>query len=374
MPSVPQSSNFRAPVLADLYRAGVLDEVAAASYTNVEAVWDWRKLDGTLLASMHWGLLKDDPNPRFHSPFAFQLGQHLLAGVLTKICNQYPTTKVLFGHTLTGLTQDEKGVTLTIARKDQEDLKLHADYVVGADGGRSATRKLIGQRLEGFTWNETFVAMNVHFPFIKYGWGEANFLVGGMKWAVAGRSGPDGNPWRVAFGFDQVGLTDEEILELAPKRLKEILPGDEPFEIVQAAQYRVHQRQVQNYKTGRVILMGDAAHLNNPMGGFGLTTGLTDAGCMAEALSMVVRGEKEESFLQAACDVRHKLFQDISNPGSQRFKRLVQEDPNNIPKDDMDFFTNIRDDQNYEVNALRGIIGLYTPVEDVQALIDAGKV
>jgi hypothetical protein len=100
---------------------------------------------------------------------------------------------------------------------------------------------------------------------------------------------------------------------------------------------------------------------------------LTDAGCVVEALSLVILGQKDESFLQAACDIRHRLFQEISNPGSQRFKKMAQEDPENIPKDDMEFFNSIANDPVFEKNALKGIINLYTPVEDVQAMLDSQK-
>jgi hypothetical protein len=220
--------------------------------------------------------------------------------------------------------------------------------------------------LDGFTWEEeAFVACNVYYPFDKHGYGEANFLIGGMEWAVTGRCGPEGDPWRVAYGI-KPGMSDEWVRKNAEERIKAIVPGDEPFEIVQAAQYRVHQRQVKQYKVGRVVLAGDAAHLNNPIGGFGLSTGMTDAGCIAEALSEVVNGKKPESFLQAACDMRYKIFRDISNPGSQRFKKIVQQDPDNIGADDLEFFRKLREDPGFQKQALMGTLGLYTPVEDIE--------
>jgi 2-polyprenyl-6-methoxyphenol hydroxylase-like FAD-dependent oxidoreductase len=354
-------------VLADLARAGVLNEVAEICYANEDSKWNWYKVDGTLLASMHWASVVDEnePNPRLFRPYSLQCGQHLLAEVLTKQCAKFPTTKILFGHELTGLEQDENGVKMNATKLDGEVVELEADWVVGADGGKSATRKLIGLTLDGFTWEkETFVAMNVHYPFNKYGFGPANFLIGGKKWAVIGRSGPEGNPWRVAYGIEP-GMTDEWVWNNAPERLKEILPGPEPYEIVQAAQYRVHQRQVKNYKVGRVVLAGDAAHLNNPIGGFGLTTGMTDAGCIAEALGLVINGQKPESFLQAACDKRLGVFRDISNPGSQRFKRVVQEDPDTMPAEDITFFKRLREDPAFVQQSLLGTLALYTPVEDI---------
>jgi 3-(3-hydroxy-phenyl)propionate hydroxylase len=344
-----------------------LDDVAEICYAKEDSKWNWYKLDGTLLASMHWAAVVDEsePNPRLFRPYTLQCGQHLLAEVLTKKCAEFPTTKILFGHALTGLEQDENGVKLKATKLDGEVVEFEADWVVGADGGKSATRKLIGLTLDGFSWDkEAFVAVNVHYPFNKYGFGPANFLIGGKKWAVVGRSGPEGHPWRVAYGIEP-GMADEWVWKNAVERLQELLPGPEPYEIVQAAQYRVHQRQVKTYKVGRVVLVGDAAHLNNPIGGFGLTTGMTDAGCIAEALGLVIVGHKPESFLQAACDTRLRIFRDISNPGSQRFKRLAQEDPDNMPAEDAAFFKRLREDPAFVRQSLLGTLALYTPVEDI---------
>ena len=144
------------------------------------------------------------------------------------------------------------------------------------------------------------------------------------------------------------------------------MPGSEPFKIVQAAQYRVHQRQVKTYKVGRVVLAGDEAHLNNPIGGFGLTAGMADAGCIAEALGHVINETKPESFLQAACDMRWRIFRDISNPGSQRFKAIVQQDPENIGEENLDFFRKLREDATFQKESLLRTLALYTPVEDIE--------
>jgi 3-(3-hydroxy-phenyl)propionate hydroxylase len=356
-------------VLADLARAGVLDDVAAICYAGEEPTLCWRKLDGTVLATVRWfsaAALGEGQTPRLYKPYSLQCGQHLLAKVLAQHCARFPTTKVLFGHTLTGLEQDDQGVKLTVAKLDGTVARITADWVVGADGGKSATRKLVGLTLDGFTWEEeVFVALNVHFPFNKYGFGPANFLVGGKEWAVTGRTGPEGDPYRVAYGI-KPGMSDEWVLENAPERLKKILPGPDPYKIVQAAQYRVHQRQVKNYKVGRVILAGDAAHLLNPIGGYGLTTGLTDAGCMAEALGLVINGQKPESFLRAACDVRLRVFRDFTNPASQRAKRLVQQEPGNLPAEDLAFYERIENDPSFQREILLGALAMYTPVEDIE--------
>lgn len=331
-------------------------------FADERAIWTWRTLGGGVLAEMHWSLLEDVQRPDLHKPYTLQCGQHLLAKVLIEYCEKFATAKIHFGHRVHDLSQTDDKVTVSVSRSNSDEaFQVEADYVIGADGGRSATRKLIGQHLDGFTWDESFVAMNIHFPFEKYQWGAANFLIGGRDWAVAGRTGPGSDPWRVAYGVEP-GLTDDEVLQRAPERLKTILPGPDEFQIVQCAQYKVHQRQVKQYKVGRVMLAGDAAHLNNPIGGFGLTTGMTDAGCISDALIAVIGGQASEQTLQEACEIRHQIWATISNPGSQNFKRIVQQDPDNISQEDMDFFKRLNDDVEFQRSALLGSLRIHTPL------------
>ena len=124
---------------------------------------------------MHSSPLEDAADERLVKPSTLQCGQHLLAKVLAKYCGRFPTTNVLFDHALVELEQntDSKKVVAKVAKggDTESDLTFTADWVHGADGGKSSIRKLIGESLKGFTWDtERFVAMNVYFQFAKYGW------------------------------------------------------------------------------------------------------------------------------------------------------------------------------------------------------------
>ena len=202
-------------------------------------------------------------------PYSLMIGQHLIAGIILERLAQYSSTQVLFNHEVIHLAQDDRGVTLKVRNiLNGTEVELKASYVVGADGGRSFVRRAIGQQLEGFTYeNEIFVAANIYFPFENYPeYLTRNFLVDEKQWAVVARTGREGEPWRVAYGEDP-NIPEAEIRERAASRIRELLPGPEPFEIVRLQPYRVHQRTADKYRVGRVLLAGDAAHLNNPIGG-----------------------------------------------------------------------------------------------------------
>ena len=151
-------------------------------------------------------------------------------------------------------------------------------------------RGLLGLPFEGFTWPDRFVATNVRFDFEKHGFAPNNMIHDPVDWAVVARTGPE-NIWRVTFGEDP-SLPESEIRSRIPAHYAKILPSDEPYEIVAAAPYRVHERTCPTYRVGRVLLAGDAAHACNPCGGMGLTSGAFDAAALVTALGAVIGGQR----------------------------------------------------------------------------------
>lgn len=215
------------PCVAELDRVGILEDVVKIGRYGY---WrGYRTVDGRTLTENNYGLNVG----QMKYPFPAYCGQHELAAVIQDHCRSNPKFKLQFGTEMLGLEQDETEVRVKV--KDPEGKKkiIKAMYVVGADGGRSSVRKAIGVPLEGFTWDETFVATNIlNFPFQKYHIRGANFVVHPKHWAVIAQTGGPQSPWRVAFGIEN-GLTPEQVRERAPEHLKILLPGPDPYDLVQ---------------------------------------------------------------------------------------------------------------------------------------------
>lgn len=242
------------PCVAELDRVGILEDVIKIGRLGY---WrGYRTVDGRTLAENNYGL--NEGHMKY--PFPAYCGQHELAAVITRHCKGNQNFKLDFNTEMISLEQDSSGVNVTVKdTKSGESRVLRAKYVVGADGGRSSVRKAIGVHLEGFTWDETFVATNITgFPFDKYNFRGANFVVHPKHWAVIAQTGGDTSPWRIAYG-EEKGLTPEEIKARAPEHLKILLPGPDPYTLVQCNQYSVHQRCATTFKVGKVLLAGDAA-------------------------------------------------------------------------------------------------------------------
>ena len=97
------------------------------------------------------------------------------------------------------------------------------------------------------------------------------------------------------------------------------------YEIRYQSIYRVHQRVASEWRHGRVLLAGDAAHLNNPLGGFGLNSGIHDAVNLAEKLAKVWHGEADETLLDAYVRQRRATTIEQVQAMSIRNKRLLEE-------------------------------------------------
>jgi 3-(3-hydroxy-phenyl)propionate hydroxylase len=206
--------------------------------------------------------------------------------------------------------------------------KLEASYLIGADGGRSTIRKLLPVEFEGFTWPEQFLVASTPYDFARHGFTLNAYIADPTEWAAVFKM-PDAGPpglWRLAFPCDP-GLPDDALLDPAAvqKRMKRLVPSDADYEIRYQSIYRVHQRVASEWRHGRVLLAGDAAHLNNPLGGFGLNSGIHDAVNLADKLARVWRGEAGEELLDIYVHQRKTATIDQVQAMSIRNKRLLEE-------------------------------------------------
>ena len=221
-------------------------------------------------------------------PYRLQCEQWKLSESLLAHLQKEGKAQVVFGASVTQATQDETGASVTV--ETAAGAQTHrAKFVVGADGARSFVRKAMELPFEGETYPETTLLVTTLFPFeehleglsnVTYCWKkDGNFSL--LK--VPGR-------WRVSI-YPREDLSIEEQLseEMIEASLQDIVPRAQAYEVNEKRPYRVHQRIVDKYNKGRLVLAGDAAHLNSPSGGMGLNGGVHDAFELAAALVDMLR-------------------------------------------------------------------------------------
>jgi 3-(3-hydroxy-phenyl)propionate hydroxylase/6-hydroxy-3-succinoylpyridine 3-monooxygenase len=250
-------------------------------------------------------------------PYNVNLGQ----GALGRICVQHlealPNATVLWGDGLAAIDQDDASVTVTL----DSGRKVAGDWLLGADGGRSTVRKLLGLGFPGMTWDDRFVATNIRFDFEAHGYHRANMVMDAELGCIVALLDRDGL-WRVTFAESEE-LPEESIPERIDAFMQAFLPGDKQYELVQYSPYHMHQRSAESYRVGRVLLAGDAAHLTNPTGAMGLTTGVFDVELLVDRLGAVLSGQAGEEALDDYAERRRTAFLEKASPTASRFKHLV---------------------------------------------------
>ncbi len=272
------------------------------------------------------------------------MGQHVLAELVSQHLSRLPNAQVLWNHKVVSLAQDSSGVRLGVETPDGPR-ELRADWVVGTDGARSSVRSLLGLPFEGFTWPERFVATNVEYNFEKHGFERANMIADPDNWAVVARLGRE-NLWRVTYAED-AEISEDEVFARIPQHYATVFPGKEPYRIDAWSPYRVQERAAPQFRVGRALLAGDAAHACNPCGGMGLTTGVIDADALIAVLSAVIEGRAGEDVLDFYAAERKRVFHEVTSPIATNFKRQLSErDPVKRKEDRDGFRANVENPDN----------------------------
>jgi 3-(3-hydroxy-phenyl)propionate hydroxylase/6-hydroxy-3-succinoylpyridine 3-monooxygenase len=310
----PRAAVYFWSVLNGLERLGILDEAEAAGVRKQDYTYLVRATGERIQYSME---ILAGHTPR---PYNLHLSQHRLTDIAMRRLKTCPNATVRFGARLRALQQDADGVTLTV-ETERETEEIRARWVIGADGAGSTVRRLLDLSFDGLTWPERFVATNVHYDFERYGYNRTTFLIDADFGAVIAVLDNEGL-WRCTY-MEDASLPEETFLERLPRAYAAILPGQGAYQLELASPYRMHQRTAQRYRVGRVVLAGDAAHVTNPTGGLGLTSGLFDSYALYPALSAVVLEGADAAVLDRYSTARRDTFLQRVSPQASANKRLV---------------------------------------------------
>ena len=307
-----RAGSFHPPTLEMLARFGVTQ----AMHRIGIRVPRWQIRDRREGVIVEWDLgLIADLTPY---PYRFHLEQFKLTPILLEKLRAFPHARVDFSTELTGIeTKGDRVIATTGAGT------LETPWLVGCDGGRSTVRGIMGTEFEGFTWPERFVVISTPHDFAERGFTSNAYVADPKEWAAIFHMP---GLWRLAFPVhpeeDEAGVLAAEAIE---GRMQRFLPRAHRYEVLQKGIYKVHQRVAKEWRAGRLLLAGDAAHLNNPLGAFGLNGGLHDAVMLGDYLGKVCRGEADESLLDLYVRKRRTANIDFVQTQSIGNKRMLEE-------------------------------------------------
>lgn len=305
LPRNLRASTFQPPTLDMLSQlgvaAGLIEMGLVAPRLQYRNRHGWR-------VEFDFGVIAD----RSAHPYRVQCEQFKLNAILAERLARFPHARIEFSTVVTGVEQDADTVSVSMEGPAGSRSAVGA-WLIGADGGRSRVRDALGIRLEGFTWAERFLVASTPFDFAGAlpDLCEVSYFADPEQWFFLLRLP---GVWRAMFPT-RANEQDAEVLadDSIEQRLQRVWPKAQRYEISHRTLYVVHQRVAESYRKGRAFLAGDAAHLNNPLGGMGMNGGIHDAFNLAEKLARVVRGEASESELERYERQRRAIALDYVN-------------------------------------------------------------
>ena len=318
----PRAATTHPSTLEMLAELGLLEEFQSLGLVARHFQF-WDGATKTLVAEFDHQVLRDETP----YPFVVQTEQHKLSELGLRRLSTMPNVELRLGTGVIDVAQDAASVRVTTVSS-----KHVFDYVIGCDGGRSTVRKCLDIEFEGYTWPERFLVLTTLFDFeAALGCCPRSYISDPEEWTNLFKVRGDDlkGRWRAVFPARENESDEEAFSESAVRRRLGRLIEDHPMDLlVHRNIYRVHQRVAKSFRRGRVFLAGDAAHVNNPVGGLGLNCGIHDAMELAETLHQVASGEAGEELLdryerrRRPLNIEYVQQQTVANK-----KRLEERDP-----------------------------------------------
>jgi len=278
-----------------LRRWGIADTLRDASPLGIDYPSDIvfaTKLGGYPLARFENAFYCAPGRDPRYSEHAQWIPQYLVEDVLRAHAATLPSVTITFRHELVSLQQDKSGVRAEVRNLETGAIEtIRSEYLIGADGSRSAVREAIGSRLHGASG----LSRNYNIVFRAPGLDQAHAHGRAIMYWQVNRQVPSlvgpmdrGDKWFFMPTHVPPGmkLADFE----APSLIRDATGIDLPYEILSSDEWVANRLIADRYRDRRVFLAGDAAHLHPPFGGYGMNMGIADAVDLGWKIAAVLQG------------------------------------------------------------------------------------
>ena len=325
-----RASTFHPATLDLLDRLGVNEELML--HGNIVPTIHFRdRKNFSLIAEFNFSELNADT----HHPFRLQCEQWKLTKILksrlelmNNVSLNFSTSVINAGHTIDGVFIDTVEKT--------KNKRVEADWLIACDGVGSIVRKSLKIDYEGFFVPEKFFSISTPFEYANYinNLSHVTYIADPNEWCLMLRA-PD--LWRIMFPVPLEEKDDETKSDFAvQKRLQGLMHYSSSYEVKHKTIYRVQHRIASTYRLGRVLLAGDAAHANNPLGGMGLNSGLHDAFNLADKLLQVISQGADDELLDRYSRQRRYVSIEHVNSQAAQNKELLESNEQSVRQAKLD--------------------------------------
>lgn len=244
------------------------------------------------------------PQPDHKRPGMINLQQYYLEEFLIKRARELPNLDLRFRNRVVSVTPRDDGVALQVETLDGI-YAIEAGWLVVADGAKSGIRKMMNLEVEGKIFMDRFliadVVMKADFPAERWFWFDPPFHPG--QSVLLHRQAD--NVWRIDFQLGwQADPEEEKKPEKVIPRIKAMLGDEREFELEWVSVYTFQCRRMANFRHGRVLFVGDAAHQVSPFGARGANSGIQDTDNLCWKLKLVMDGKAPDSLLDSYSEER----------------------------------------------------------------------
>ena len=318
-PEDMRASTFHPPTLEMLDNLGLLDELDCMGLRA--PIYQYRnRRSGEILA---FDLTEVGDVLKF--PYRLQCEQWKLSRLICARIAAHPNADLLYNRRVVHLSQDPTGVDVTLEGPNGAT-SIHGEFLIAADGANSVIRKCLDIGFDGFTYPEKFLTLTTHLPAENYfpDLSYVNYVADTAEWCVLLRVP---SLWRILVPAPE----EEADVSLRSDAKKNAvfsgLFGADGLaaDTVHRTVYRVHQRVAQRFREGRVVLVGDSAHLNNPLGGLGMNCGIHDAINLVDKLTAILLEDADQDLLLERYNrQRRAVMTDFVQRQSIRNKQFIE--------------------------------------------------
>lgn len=330
LPMDLRASTIHPPTLEMLEELGVIERVL--SHGTRSPLWQYRDRATGPVAIFDLTILSDETAYPFRAQFEqYKLTRYLLETLQAN----YPDFKMHFGHRAVDVSQGADTATLTLDTKSDGQVKVTGRYVIAADGSSSLLRKALNLGFEGYTFPERYLQVSTHYKLTDMmpDLSPVNYISDPNEWLALLNVG---GLWRMMFPTDTERPGEELMSDaVVQDHMRRVADIGRPYEVVHRTLYTIHQRVTPTYNVGRVLLAGDAAHINNPLGGMGMNGGIHDAYNLVGKLVAVWEGANPSLLDQYTRQRRAIAIEDVQRI-TVRNREIMRETDPEVRKKNLD--------------------------------------
>ena len=312
-----RASTFHPKTLEMFETWGVVHEIIKHGY-KVDRLQYWERAPRRLIADFGYASISKDTN----YPYRLQCPQHIATRVLKPAVEATERGKVHMGYKLIDFTDHGTHIT---ARFETANgiIEREGAYIIGADGSHSTVRKQLNIGFKGKTYEDRFllIGSDLKTEDLLPGAAQVCYIFDPEEWVII-LNLPD--IVRVVFRMKD---EEDETVAMKEENLRARITnffGEVPeYKIKTTQLYRVHQRVADTFRVGRALLVGDAAHNNNPSGGMGMNSGIHDAANLVEKLERIQKGESDAILDDYSNERRQYAVQSVQLYTDQQYHNMV---------------------------------------------------